>query len=331
MTMQHHMKDCQPGRIRSELSLPVLAAVLAACAGQLARPAPATASFAQGRATPASAVLFSGTQTGAPKIYVMDADGTNVRQLTTGPAADETPSYAPGGERFVWVRKVPGADGGAIWTALADGTTPVQLTRTSLRAANPEYSPDGTEIAFDAFVASEGLRRVFVMNADGSAITQITFGQGDFIDPSWSPDGEDLVMSNDRVGDGSWGIVTVSAMGGPVVRRVDCAVAPGCGEPAYSPVDKNRIVFTDFSKNRLMMIDDVNPVYDFVGPQPNIGRPAWSADGRRVLYHSELLGTEDLYAAYAADPADAADTSEPAPFARLTSLGGSERAPAPSP
>src|SRR5215207_9575692 len=171
----------------------VALALLAACADEPTSPASSPSSLAKGGAATATTILFESNQSGAQRIYVMNADGSNIRQVTSGPGVDEAPSYAPGNRKFVFVRKAAGAEGGAIWTAPTSGSKAIQLTPASLLADNPEYSPDGTKIAFDAFVSSSNTRVVMVMNADGTGVTQVTgpagLDLGNFVDPSWSPDG----------------------------------------------------------------------------------------------------------------------------------------------
>src|SRR5215204_5974236 len=67
------------------LALPTLGALLACADDSTTSPAGASAlSQGAGISPKAATILFSGTQLGAAKIYVMNSDGSNIRQLTSG-------------------------------------------------------------------------------------------------------------------------------------------------------------------------------------------------------------------------------------------------------
>ena len=87
---------------------------------------------------------------GKTDIFVMDADGRNMRRLSGTPSPDRRPDWSPDGERIAF-------DGGAgIWVVtVPDGDlTPLPLKPITLAhgpAADPTWSPDGRWIAFTRF------------------------------------------------------------------------------------------------------------------------------------------------------------------------------------
>ena len=48
-------------------------------------------------------IAFSSSRDGNPEIYVMDADGENLRRLTNNRHVDTLPSWSPNGERIAFV------------------------------------------------------------------------------------------------------------------------------------------------------------------------------------------------------------------------------------
>ena len=57
-------------------------------------------------------------------IYIMNADGSNVRRLTTAPGYDGGPFFSPDGQRICWRRFTPNGAIAEVWTMNIDGSRP---------------------------------------------------------------------------------------------------------------------------------------------------------------------------------------------------------------
>ena len=80
------------------------------------------------------------------KIYVMNADGSNVRRLTRGDMLEFKPVWSPDG-RWIAFTTWSHAKGGHIFRMRADGRgRPEQLTEISAFYTDLVYSPDGSRI-----------------------------------------------------------------------------------------------------------------------------------------------------------------------------------------
>jgi Tol biopolymer transport system component len=126
-------------------------------------------------------------------IYVMDADGSNVRRLTTARKGDYHPSWSPDGSTIVyWHGSTSGVDGGPadseIYLISASGGTPTRLTRNDVSDIEPTWSPDGEQIAY----WNGG--RIAVMRPDGSEDRVLFEGEGGGWAPTWSPDGSQIAF-----------------------------------------------------------------------------------------------------------------------------------------
>lgn len=119
-------------------------------------------------------------------IYVMDADGSNVRRLTRDAATNSCPSFSPDGSKIAFASGRRGID-----VMNADGSGRVSLTGDG---GDPAWSPDGSKIAFARN------SDIYLMNADGSAPARLTTAEGDDLQPAWSPDGRRIVFHRERIG-----------------------------------------------------------------------------------------------------------------------------------
>lgn len=86
-------------------------------------------------------------------IYVIDADGENLRQLTRADATDAHPRWSPDGKSFLFVSSREGS--AQVWVMPIDGGEPRVVTKVSTGVSDPEWSPDGTRIAFVSRVYPE--------------------------------------------------------------------------------------------------------------------------------------------------------------------------------
>ena len=115
-------------------------------------------------------IVFDSFHDGDWEIFVMDVDGTNVRQLTTNDDGDYNPDWSPDGKEIVFYSN---RDGDAeVFVMDADGTNVRQLTTNDDGDLSPDWSPDGKEIAFNS--DRYGDYEIFVMDADGTNVRQLT-------------------------------------------------------------------------------------------------------------------------------------------------------------
>ena len=137
--------------------------------------------------------FHSDSQTGGVfEIHVMDADGSNIRQLTDIGGVNWDPAWSPDGQMLVFSHL---EDSWSLYTVNADGSG-----LRSLDAAGsgwkPAWSPDGTQIAF----ASDrtGDWSIYVVRVDGSNPRRLTPGNDNDFEPVWSPDGSRIAFASNR-------------------------------------------------------------------------------------------------------------------------------------
>ncbi len=193
-------------------------------------------------------------------IFVMDADGTDVRQITSGPAYDHSPSFSPDGGTITFIREAyePSTDEYTTDVFTVDVDSPevaTNLTNTpATYEGSPVYSPEGSKIAFTRQGATNS--EILVMNStDGSAKQNLTNTSGtEEYDPDWSPNGSKIVFTSYSFSfgggepDESAEIAVMNSADGTQRRNLTNSAAYE-GSPAFSP-DGKRIVFSRYSFSR---------------------------------------------------------------------------------
>ena len=147
---------------------------------------------------------------GRMEIHVMDADGSNVRRLTTLPSdamLEDAPRFSPDGRRIVFTRYITDPGRSALFTVSVRGGGLKQLTPWGNGANDADYSPDGSKIVFEAYPSNRCFGEIYTVDSDGQHLTNITDNrcQAGSADPVWSPDGKKILFWSSHVEGGEFG------------------------------------------------------------------------------------------------------------------------------
>lgn len=216
------------------------------------------------------------------QIYVINADGTGLTQLTNAPGQYVQPAWSPDCKRIAFTSKIAGSSPERFQIAVmnADGSGMTRLPNGNSNASDtqPTWSPDGKRIAF---VVPSGY--IFAMNADGSGRTQLT-DSGDDSEPAWSPDGKRIAFVSRGNGD----IFLMNADGTGRVRLTNNPA--GNRNPAWSP-DAKRIAFTSHQDKYSLYVMNADGSGQTRLTDKEGSLPAWSPDGNWMAFY----GWSDLW------------------------------------
>ncbi len=126
-------------------------------------------------------------------LYIMNSEGSHVKQLTEGNWIDSYCSWSPDCKKIAFSSNRDGNF--KIYVINADGTRLVRLTDI-LPAYNdymPTWSPDSKKILFYSNIS--GNFQIYIMNADGTDETNLSNNAFADTFPSMSPDGSEIIFS----------------------------------------------------------------------------------------------------------------------------------------
>jgi len=116
-------------------------------------------------------------------IYRVDADGSNLVQLTFNEAQDREPAWSPDGTKIAFESRRDG--NWELFTMNADGSNIQNISNSPDREHHPAWSPDGDRIAFQS--DRDGNWEIYVMNADGTDVQRLTDNDVKDESPEWRP------------------------------------------------------------------------------------------------------------------------------------------------
>jgi Tol biopolymer transport system component len=141
-------------------------------------------------------VIFQSTRApfSCDQIFVMNADGSDVRQVSTGKGRTTCGFFFPDGRRVIYASThlagaacppAPDRSAGYVWPVYAgydifsadlDGENLRRLTDSEGYDAEGAVSPDGARIVFTS--VRDGDLDIYVMDADGRNVRRLTHGVG---------------------------------------------------------------------------------------------------------------------------------------------------------
>lgn len=160
------------------------------------------------------------------ELFLMNSDGSNVRQLTHRPGPDVDPAWSPDSTRIAWWGQDPQTEGSQ--------TQPNRLYMVDVASdevtelgegADPAWSPDGQHIAFilqqqpeEGTFQTDANADIWVMDIETGARNPLAQDPSADLWPVWSPDGQRIAFVSER--DNSSGEVYVMSADGSDARRL---------------------------------------------------------------------------------------------------------------
>lgn len=126
-------------------------------------------------------------------IFVMNSDGTNVRQLTQTRGYDGGPFFSADGTKITWRRFAPNGQTAEIMSMNIDGTDERQLTKIGAMSWAPYFHPSGDYVIFTTNVLGFENFELYIVDTKGEkAPVRVSYFPGFDGLPVFSPNGQQI-------------------------------------------------------------------------------------------------------------------------------------------
>ncbi|MFO0794733.1 MAG: M28 family peptidase [Candidatus Brocadiaceae bacterium] len=133
------------------------------------------------------------------EIYIMNADGSDQKQLTNWSGYDGGPFFSPDGERIIWRHFNENGMLADVYTMKLDGSDIRRLTDFKSMSWAPYFHPSGEYVIFHSNKLGFTNCELFIVDARGEKEPiQVTFTDGFDGLPVFAPDGRHLAWTSGR-------------------------------------------------------------------------------------------------------------------------------------
>jgi Tol biopolymer transport system component len=238
-------------------------------------------------------ILFTSSRSGKEQLYMMNPEGTNIIQLTSGQYWHNNGRWSPDAQKIVCNTEEGTTTAGTEMAVFnSDGSNRKLLSTGN----NMSWSPDGYKIAFICMPMAEvGLRFRFIytINADATGRKQVTNDSLEIISsPCWSNENNKIFFTSNRYNVTNYNTSELYYMtyNDSSVTRLTYTTHGSSYSPSISP-SGNKIAFMSTMNDALkgsVYICDINGnnIKLIITPPENeiYNFPRWSPDEQFIIF-----------------------------------------------
>lgn len=236
-------------------------------------------------------VVFGSSFNGNLDVWMMNADGSQRRQITTDKSADFFPTISGDRKTIVFISNRLGREN--LWRMDADGNKQEQLT-DEINVSTPTFAPDNRSVYYlslDEKINKYLLRKIDLETKQSTQITSYSTAY-----PRISPDGKFIAcyyadISNSNINETNLKLTIFSTENYQVVRQFDAPFNQDRRALIDWKGNESLTYFISESGNTKLWEQPINGekakvLLDL--PVNSVFRFAWSADGKKLVYESGI-------------------------------------------
>ncbi len=261
-----------------------------------------------------SHIAFVSHRSGKPDIWIMAADGSNLKNLTAEFAGgNHSFAWSPDGSRIVFTSQVIGTFSSDIWIIGINGANPINITaqlglNDEFFDGYPAWSPNGNFISFSD--DSPDRADVKVVDINNFDVKNVTLGirQVNTIS-TWSPDSQSIAVDSGPAPDSLLPQIWVLSVDGTDPKNVTSSLQDLLGPDhtlnfipylVWSPTNDTIAFVADYMGGNL---DDIFSVSGDGTRLSNLTKglghastyPVWSPDGNKIAFQAGEKGNLDIW------------------------------------
>ncbi len=228
--------------------------------------------------SPDGRIAFYSNLKGNYDIYIVDKDGSNLRQITSHEASDAGPAFSASGDRLVFSSKRNGNND--IYTYNLGTKEIKQITNTPENESSARLSPDGKWIVFES--KRDGPRDVYISRSDGTDIKNLTQNEANDFRPIWSRDGKLIFFQSKR--SGTYQLYSMKPDGSEVILLYKSTHHQTTPAPFFS---SNKLAYAQYSDNGVdihVLNLDTRQVEAITDGNRDVFLPSFSPDGAEIVF-----------------------------------------------
>ena len=239
-------------------------------------------------------IAMSCDGSGKKEIYMMDFDGSNVKQITRHRSISFAPSWSHDGKKLaysVYNRHEKNIKNIDLFEFDFDSQSIRLLSNKKGINSGASYSPDGKTLALT--LSYSGTPSIYKYDLKTRATTLLTKSLAFDVDPSWSADGSKIAFVSSRTG-----VPMIYSMksDGSETQRLTYAGRYNA-TPSWSP-QNNKIAFAgwiDKAFDVFVMNPDGTHIERLTKNQGSNEDPYFSPDGNFIVFSSNRTGQKNIY------------------------------------
>lgn len=237
-----------------------------------------------------SKIAFVSDYTGYKEIYVADALGEDVRQVTRHRRLAVAPRFSPDGNRLAYTSYHSGNPNLYITDLTQDRFTRAISRRSGLNLA-PAWAADGKTMVLT--LSKDGNPDLYLMNTTGDILRKLTSNTGVNVSPAWSPDRRHLAFVSDRSGTPQIYIMDIR---NGRTNRITFSGSDN-SQPVWSPKG-DWIAYTGLYEGNyhifIIKPEGGSPIKVTQTPGDHES-PSWSPDGQQLIFSRRINDRQILY------------------------------------
>lgn len=238
-------------------------------------------------------IAFMSDRTGNWDIYIMDRDGSNVRNITDSPAREGIPIHAPGQDKLIFASDQDGSTLD-VFSIDLDGNNISNLTQASESNELPlAWSPDGAYVIFAS--DRNGTSQIFLMEPSGAEVLNLSERDAAQSFDDWLEEADQfLLTTGSEIGPS----LLITNLDGTTHQAVTDGSYPA-GGGNWSP-DGQKIAYMAIGPEGSSLdifVSDMTggDAVNLTQSASNDSFPRWSPDGSKIAFISDRDGNSEIY------------------------------------